>query len=623
MRKKVGLSSPLAALLCASVCILGATSEVRADSQVTGYVYDLTGQPLSQAMVSVRNGKNRGADIVTVFADSEGKFRFPASIGGLADPEQQITARILGYEQTRVTSAGTDPPKFTVIMRKIANYANTAPASAWLANIDPANKEILVKSCVGCHQIPAPEVRAYAKQIAEVPSSDPESVRKASWTALVKYMNWVAAGEFSRGTVTAEVMKGRGVTAPSSVPQSSAPQSSAPPPGAERAYSVGNGDEVASILYHNFTGPLQVLEHYDYGAPLAVTPDTVIREYEVPLPNTIREAVMMGTPPKLWASDSSSNRMIAIDIDTGKQEVHEVPTDKVMGPHTLVRGSDGSLWITPLFSSVLAHLDADEKTWHTWETKTQKGDPVQIHDISFGYKHELLTDNKGRIWFSDIGNNALGYLDPKTGVVEDFKAPPVAGRTNLYAGLYGLVMTSDRKHLWYSQVNIGSFGSFNIDTLKFEKLVVLPTVKAGPRRLTIDDKDIMYVPLYGAGQLMEYDTRAGKPMGVFDLPDRASAPYSATWDPKRRVVWIVTSNADVIYRFDPASKQFSVLPLPRTGAFLRMVDVDPKTGLLTTSYANLVEFVRGPRMALIIDPGDRTNGKAKKASSKMIPAAKE
>jgi hypothetical protein len=32
--------------------------------------------------------------------------------------------------------------------------------------------------------------------------------------------------------------------------------------------------------------------------------------------------------------------------------------------------------------------------------------------------------------------------------------------------------------------------------------------------------------------------------------------------------------------------------------------VDPRSGVLVTSYANIVESVQGPRMALIIDPGD-------------------
>ena len=112
------------------------------------------------------------------------------------------------------------------------------------------------------------------------------------------------------------------------------------------------------------------------------------------------------------------------------------------------------------------------------------------------------------------------------------------------------------------------------------------------------------VASFGSGQLLVYDTKRKTRIGLYDLPDRASAPYAVTWDPVRKVVWIPTSNADAIYRFDPKTASFGVLPMPRGGAYLRMIDVDPPTGRLITSYANIVEQAHGPRMALVIDPGD-------------------
>ena len=60
-------------------------------------------------------------------------------------------------------------------------------------------------------------------------------------------------------------------------------------------------------------------------------------------------------------------------------------------------------------------------------------------------------------------------------------------RVTALAMLYGLIMTADRKHVWYSQLGIGSFGSFNIETLEFEESVQLPIIDSGPRRLTISD----------------------------------------------------------------------------------------------------------------------------------------
>jgi cytochrome c len=426
--------------------------------------------------------------------------------------------------------------------------------------------------------MPAPEVRAYAAMIHDVGNADAEVARLQSWHAIVQYMNYLSAWEFGRG--------GGG-----------------PPPEPTRVYSGGDAGPTAALLARTMPGSLQTLEGYHYGAPLLVTARTVIREYEVPRPNAIREALTLDDPGALWAADVSANRIIRIDATTGALRDYEIPSPRIMGPHTLVRGSDGSLWVGPFFNGIVARLDPTKAQWRTWQLSIDGGGPVGIHDLTFDANHDLVTDKRGRIWFSDIVNNAVGWFDPKTGKSGSYRVPAVEGRAGGEA-LYGIVMTSDRSHVWYAQVGIGCFGSFNTETLKFETVVQMPDRNSGPRRIAVSDRDILYVPLYGSGQLVEYDTRARKMIGVYDLPDRASAPYATTWDPKRNVVWIPTSNANAIYRFDPRDKSFAVLPLPREGAFLRMLAVDKSTGALVTSYANILENVHGPRMVVRIDLGD-------------------
>jgi streptogramin lyase len=426
-------------------------------------------------------------------------------------------------------------------------------------------------------------VRRYAGLIASVEGADPAVVRQQSWESIVKYMNYVSAWEFGRAS-----------------------PGGAPEPGP--VYSVGGAGEVATFMAEHFIGAMDELSGYDYGAPLIVNEQTVIKEYEVSGTNAVREAVLLPGTNELWAADVSSNRMYAIDVATGRQRYLEVPAEGDVGPHSLHRGADDSLWITPFFDSVVSRYDPGEETWQTWSTTSIDGKPIGIHDLSFGAEHELLTDAQGRIWFSDIGNNGVGYLNPDTGEAKSFSAPAVPGRTNRNPALYGLVMTSDRSHIWYSQLGIGVLGSFNVNTEEFDAPVQLASIDAGPRRLTISDDDIMYAALYGTGQLLAYDTQSRKQVGLYDLPDTGSAPYAATWDPVREVVWIPTSNGDVVYRFDPRTETFGVLPLPRQGAFLRMIDIDPATGMLITSYGNIVEFVHGPRMVLMIDPGDGAYG---------------
>jgi len=575
---------PIRQIYCVVLVVLagGFAPFAGAEAILGGIVVDLNGRPLSQAQVSLTLPAALPApDVITVFSGEDGRFAFPEVPERPDGKSPAVTVRALGYEQVgQSTAATSDAVEVTVIMGRQPNEAAVAPASAWLGRIgNRAEKARLVQNCVSCHQAPSPDVRHYADLIASTATGDHATAREQSWYAITSYMNYISGWEFGRAHAER-------------------------PADTQHAYTVGPGREVAATLARHFAGTMRELFDYDRGAPLAVTRDTVIREYEIPGTNAVREAMMLGSPPKLWVADVATNRMYAIDVATGEQEYLEVPYDGVSGPHSLHRSRDGALWITPFFPSVIARLDPIEHSWKTWPTRTTKGTNIGIHDLSFGYEHVLLEDEHGLIWYSDIANNAVGYFDPDSGDAEIYLAPDIAGRPNNAALLYGLIMTSDRKHVWFSQLGIGSFGSFNVETREFETRVVLPLPDSGPRRLTISDRDVMYVPLFGAGQLVEYDTVARKEIGTYDLPDTASAPYAATWDPVRQVVWIATSNADAIYRFDPASKQFGIIPLPRAGAFLRMIDIDPESGVLVTSYANIVEFVKGPRMALIVDPGD-------------------
>ncbi len=562
---------------------LGLAATAQAELSVEGQVLDVNGRPLAQAQVTLEWGADAvPATAVTVFTGEDGRFKFPQTFADADGKDLPIVVRALGFEQLQVSVSVKDQrsdatAELIIVMAGTSNRAAIAPASAWLASIDdPEEQAQLVMDCVGCHQYPTPEARNFAAAIDDLHGDEPLA-RQQSWSMIVKYMNFLLAEEFSRGD-------------PSRVVD---PQT---------AYGRLDNQYVAEALARHFPGRMDHLEDFDWGAPLIVTPDTVISEYEVPEPNAVREAIMIG--PHLWVADVASDDLIRIDTRTGEQKTYTVPSEVPVGPHTLTRGADNSVWMAPLFNGVVGQLDPVTGEWRVWRFEEVNGSRVSLHDLTFDPNHEVIADTRGRIWFSDIANNAVGYFHPETGEFDNFRVPEIPGRPGSLAALYGIVMTSDRQHIWYSQLGIGAFGSFNTETLQFEESVLLPSVNTGPRRLAISEDDILYVPLYGTGQLVEYDTRAKQQIGVYDLPDRASAPYAVTWDPVRQVVWIPTSNGDVIYRFDPASKEFGVLPLPRQRAFLRMLAVDPASGVLVSSYANVHERVQGPRMGFVIDPGD-------------------
>jgi virginiamycin B lyase len=558
-----------------ATCIAGSLCG-SALADVHGRVSDLNGGPLAQAMVTLTKATGvPGATATTVFTNERGEFEFASN-----SPSGTLSVRSLGYRQIE-NDIPTGSAPVTILMRPDANQAGVAPASAYLKDFtNQADREALVMACVACHQMPAPEVRDYAKLLDDTPQTQSTEAREQAWTAIVKQMNYVSSVEFGRagGFV----------------------------PSGENVYSGGDPAPTAKLLVKALPGPLREIRGYHYGAPLVATPRTTIREFEVPAPNAIREAVPFGATDFLYAADVSSNRVIRIDTRSGAVKDFTIPGKELWGPHTLVPGNEG-VWATSFFPNALMRLDPHTEQFKLWRLNKPGGPPIGVHDISFDTDHRVVTDRQGRIWFSDIMNNAVGWLDPRTGKTGELKIPPVPGREGNET-VYGLAMSPDRVRVWYCQLGISSFGSFNTETSKFEQHVEFESRTAGPRRMSMSDDGILYLALYGAGQLAAYDTKSNRMLGIYDLPDRASAPYATTWDPLRKVVWIPTSNADVIYRFDPRTRSIGVLPLPRERGFLRMLHVDRSSGFLVTSYANIVEHVRGPRMALLIDPGDGVAG---------------
>ena len=547
-----------------------------AASAIYGQVLDLNGGHISHGMVVLEKAKgSSGPSAVTVFTDEAGHFTFPEGTSG-----ELLTARTLGYDMLSQTAhQDSSGINYTLVMRADVNQAGVAPASAWLKSAGTADdRELATMICVGCHQFPSPEVRHYTSMMHVVPGVDPVTAAHDGWTLIVRYMLNIAGADFERV----------GITLPKDI---------------QGGYAVGAVAPTTELLSRVVPSNLQEVSGYSYGAPLLATSKTVIREYEIPGPNAVREALTLEDPRMIWGADVSTNRLMRIDRETGDTRAFEIPSAVPLGPHTLVRDRPGLLWITSMRPGIISRFDPATQQFKVFNLALKDGrPPPALHDISFDADHNLMADAKGRMWFTDSLGNAVGSFDPRTGKTEDYPIPAVAGRVGNEQP-YGLAMSTDGSRIWYAQLGIGTFGSFNTRTLQFEPPVRLPDKNCGPRRIAMSDKNVLYVALFGSGQLAEYDTKSRK-LGIYDLPDRLSAPYAVTWDPIRKVVWVPSANADAIYRFDPRDKSFAVLPLPREGAFLRMVAVDKHSGELVTAYANIVQFARGPRMAVVIDPGD-------------------
>jgi streptogramin lyase len=206
----------------------------------------------------------------------------------------------------------------------------------------------------------------------------------------------------------------------------------------------------------------------------------------------------------------------------------------------------------------------------------------------------------GHIWVTLNGVNKFAELDPKTGATTIYDGPPTPGYMANAAGLYQGVQTADGKHVWFTQLGAGQLFRFDVSSKTIDKLVKFPR-GSGPRRITITDGDVIYIPLQGSNELAAYDANSGEHQFTHAFPEAHCGSYTATWDTRRRLVWIPCSNSDQVYSFNPKSKQFTSYLLPRPAPLIRAITVDPVDGDVVFTYAP-VAAVKPNNLLVVLQP---------------------
>ncbi len=490
----------------------------------------------------------------------------------------------------------------------IANIAADAPASAWLADAPATSaRNTTVLACVQCHQFPSARVREFSEKIEAI-RGGPEGDRKAldEWRKVVRHAVW--------RDVVKDMRAKHYVFFPM---ESAIALANVDWPTTQNAdynlFSENDGELAAEYLANHFPKSTAVLhqDSYRHGAPLGVTDKTIIREFALDTESLVREMIPLPIKGKtyLWGTDVRRNFIVRLDPASGKTRWIPVPFKGTTGPHTIVPDDEGKLWVSMVDNAQFGRLDPVTEKWKLW-TLRPPGTPdsewmagaAMVHDMTIDARGHIERDVFGNIWVTLVGSNKMATLNTETGHVAFHDANAVEGRSPTNTLLYANILSRDRKYVWYSQIN-GAVGCMNTETKIVEKVIPFPA-GTGPRRMWRDDENNLWVALHGSSQIAKIDMDRREVVATYDLPDRLAAPYAVTWDTGRKALWVANANSDALYRLDPKSGVFKVYPLPRQGAYLRMIAVDPKTSQLVSTYANYVPQKAAPRMGLLIDVGD-------------------
>ena len=287
-------------------------------------------------------------------------------------------------------------------------------------------------------------------------------------------------------------------------------------------------------------------------------------------------------------------------------------------PHDPLAASDGSIWWTGQWATVLGRLDPRTGVMEEFPLPTPGSGP-----------HGLTEDSAGNIWYTGKCDALIGKLDPKTGAVTRF----TDARSGVARSAHAVFDHNGR--LWFRVQGANMVGRLVPQTGDI-KLVTMPTPRALPYGIVVNSAGVPFVVEFGTNKVASLDPvtmavrevraaecadpspahrdHAGRRDLVRGLFERLPGPagsedgeregvalarriaVAAIRNHRRRgnAIWYSESavRPNTVVRFDPATEKFQTWAIPSGGGVVR--------NMMATKEGNLVLACSGVnRVALV------------------------
>ena len=275
-----------------------------------------------------------------------------------------------------------------------------------------------------------------------------------------------------------------------------------------------------------------------------------IEEWTVPWANTRPRDPFTVDGRVVWFAGQAGDYIGRLDAATG--DFSRLELGPGSGPHNLIVGADGSVWIAGNRQGFIGRYREGGTVRRIAMPEAAARDP-----------HTLVFDGAGHIWFTLQGSNMLGWLRMTDEKVALVKVPVPRARP------YGIVI-DDAHRPWVALFGSNRIATVDPETMKYRDFE-LPRADSRPRRLVWRGDGFLWYGDYRGGRLGRLDPRDGS-VTEWALPAGATArPYAMAADNRGRI-WLVETglHPNRFVAFDVAAEKFTTkLEVPSGGGTVR------------------------------------------------------
>lgn len=598
--KKIELTAILAAFagawaVLAVASVHGQDSAAPGSPAIIGVIKDQAGKPLAGVTVSARSVDQTMT--TSVYTDARGVYVFPPLTAG----KYKLWAQTVGFttEKAEVSEVGARTAKRDLVLKPLADFGPQLTGYEWFNSLPDDTtehrrmKQVMYVACTGCHSLDL----ALQNRFDET-----------GWNAVIKSMENSFYNGYRPGDLQPSQMRWEGqiirhhreelarylaeVRGPQSKPLALKPL---PAPSGESARAVVTEYELpvkekadepswytgADWMLGPSTGMHGIVGIHDVVADAAgqawisqsrttfETNRTLVKldpktgrtvSYDIAGPDGKRIFFEQISDPdpfgNIWMHDGGN--VVRLDPKTETFSLFRLPrvmggmensTDTDSKGRDFINGRSGTVMLDP------AELTKTGVMYPGWRL-------YQQHTPGDGTTYGITTDADDNVWWSEPYVGKVAFRNMKTGEVEEYDM-----RDPGYDARKALATPADLA--FYDSIGGGTWSNNSASPLPYANM---------PRRLSADKHgDTVWVPLWSQSTVAEINIHTHK-ISYHDLPIRVH-PYKTTVD-RDHNVWTDTSLADAVFKYVPATNQWTMYRLPSHGCGSRHISFDNYKGEL-------------------------------------------
>ncbi len=275
-----------------------------------------------------------------------------------------------------------------------------------------------------------------------------------------------------------------------------------------------------------------------------------ITEYTMPQPNSDLMSAIVGSNGDIWLGEMGQNLLGRFNPVTHILDEWPVPNGH-NGVMDMAAGTSGDIWFAEEAGGFIAHFQPQTCSFTEYPLASQSGrrpSPVGL---------TIAPD--GKVWFTDITTGLFGYVNPITNGVQTYSLPA----TDISESPIPYAIAADSAgNVWIALISSPQIIRFHPATNTFY-IYTVPIAQAQINAITVAPNGTVWFTVM-AGALGKIAPGATAPELYAPPPAFGDVAqfYSLLYDSQGNI-WVASSNANAIIRFNPNQAVWSRAPLPQ------------------------------------------------------------